>query len=111
MNLNEPTTTHFSIVNAAASTVKTASVVDDETALLPSYTEFLERMGYVVAAVTNGEDAISLMEERSYDLVLLDLRMPAKTGFEVLNEFLLPTRTTTSSSLVGVLTTSLQPRL
>lgn len=85
-NFDRTATTHFSIVNAATSTVKTALVVDDEAALLPVYTEFLERMGYVVASVTNGADAIDAMKEGSYNLVLLDLRMPAKTGFEVLNE-------------------------
>ncbi len=84
--MNKPTTTKFSANFAAASTVKTALAVDDEAALLPIYTEFLERMGYIVAAVSNRADAVTAMEKRSYDLVLLDLRMPAKTGFEVLRE-------------------------
>lgn len=84
--MNKPTTTRFSENVSAASTVKTALVVDDEAALLPIYTEFLERMGYVVAGVSNGVDAVTAMEKRSYDLVLLDLRMPTKTGFEVLRE-------------------------
>jgi|ETN07SMinimDraft_1059922.scaffolds.fasta_scaffold95039_2 DNA-binding response OmpR family regulator len=86
MNNFETTTTTHLANNAAASTVKTALVVDDEAALLPVYIQFLERMGFVATGVTNGADAIEQMEQQDYDLVLLDLRMPAKTGFEVLSE-------------------------
>ena len=86
MNNSETTATAHSANNAATSTVKTALVVDDEAALLPVYIEFLERMGYVATGVSNGAEAIAQMEQQTYDLVLLDLRMPAKTGFEVLSE-------------------------
>ena len=78
--MNEPTTTDSSTNRAAVSVVKTALVMDDEAVLLLINTEFLERMRYVVAAASNGADAVDAMEERSYDLVLLDLRTPAKTG-------------------------------
>ena len=86
MNNFETTTTTHLANNTAVSTVKTALVVDDEAALLPVYIQFLERMGFVATGVTNGADAIEQMEQQDYDLVLLDLRMPAKTGFEVLSE-------------------------
>ncbi len=42
-------------------------------------------MGYVATCVTNGAEAIAQMEQQTYALVLLDLRMPGKTGFEVLS--------------------------
>ena len=86
MNNFETTATAYPANNAAASTVKTALVVDDEAGLLPVYIQFLERMGFVATGVSNGADAIAQMEQQDYDLVLLDLRMPAKTGFEVLSE-------------------------
>ena len=66
--------------------LKTALVVDDEAALLPVYTDFLKRIGYAATGVTNGAEALAEMERHAYDLVILDLRMPAKTGFEVLRD-------------------------
>ena len=62
MNNFETTATAHPVNNAAASTVKTALVVDDEAALLPIYITFLERMGFVATGVTNGADAIAQME-------------------------------------------------
>ena len=81
-----PATPRFANNGAAASNVKTALVVDDEAALLPVYIEFLERMGYIATGVTNGAEAIAEMDQLHYDLVILDLRIPAKTGFEVLSQ-------------------------
>jgi DNA-binding response OmpR family regulator len=87
MNMTEITATnHFANNSVVASAVKTALVVDDEVALLPVYIEFLGRMGYAATGVVNGAEAIAEMDQHHYDLLLVDLRMPGKTGFEVLNE-------------------------
>ncbi len=87
INMTEITaTSHFANNSASASAVKTALVVDDEVALLPVYIEFLGRMGYAATGVVNGAEAIAEMDQHHYDLLLVDLRMPAKTGFEVLSE-------------------------
>ena len=85
-NFERAETRHFPNDGAVASAVKTVLVVDDEASLIPVYTEFLERMGYAATGVADGAEAITEMDQRHYDLVLLDIRMPAKTGFEVLNE-------------------------
>ncbi len=44
----------------------------------------LERQGYSVTAVSNGRDALRLLRERAYDLVLLDVMMPELDGFAAL---------------------------
>ena len=43
---------------------------------------FLERMGYNADAVGNGLEAVTALENRRYDLVLMDLQMPEMDGLE-----------------------------
>jgi PAS domain S-box-containing protein len=43
---------------------------------------FLERLGYRADAVANGLEAVSAVEQRSYQLVLMDLQMPEMDGLE-----------------------------
>ncbi len=43
---------------------------------------FLERLGYRADAVANGLEALTAVENRRYDLVLMDLQMPEMDGFE-----------------------------
>jgi CheY-like chemotaxis protein len=43
---------------------------------------FLERLGYRADAVANGLEAVTTLETRRYDLVLMDLQMPEMDGFE-----------------------------
>jgi CheY-like chemotaxis protein len=58
--------------------------VDDEIDLLRPHLLFLEQRGYRVDAVSNGDDALSLLRGQPYDLVLLDEHMPGLRGLEVL---------------------------
>jgi CheY-like chemotaxis protein len=43
---------------------------------------FLERLGYRADAVSNGIEAVTTLESRRYDLVLMDLQMPEMDGLE-----------------------------
>ncbi|MEX2466131.1 MAG: response regulator [Gemmatimonadota bacterium] len=58
--------------------------VDDEVDLLKPHLLFLQARGYHVDAIPNGDDALELLRERPYDLVLLDEQMPGRRGLEVL---------------------------
>ncbi len=59
---------------------------DDEIEVLQAHVLFLQGKGYEVITVTNGDDAIAKMNEKSYDIVLLDETMPGKDGLTTLNE-------------------------
>ena len=58
--------------------------VDDEIDLLRPHVLFLQQRGYHVDAISNGDDALALLREDPYDLVLLDEQMPGRSGLEVL---------------------------
>ena len=58
--------------------------VDDEVDLLKPHLLFLQARGYHVDAISNGDDALELLRDRPYDLVLLDEQMPGRRGLEVL---------------------------
>lgn len=60
--------------------------VDDEIDLLKPYTLFLADKGYAVITATNGQDAIDLCKEQSFDIVFLDENMPGLSGLETLAE-------------------------
>ena len=58
-------------------------VVDDDDAVRGVLKVLLERVGYKVAAVSNGPDALALVRAGEADLVLLDIEMPGMNGFDV----------------------------
>ena len=60
-------------------------VVDDNEDNRFTLTQRLKREGYpVVACAHNGREALDLLAERSFDLVLLDISMPEMDGYQVL---------------------------
>lgn len=59
--------------------------VDDEIELLKGHILFLEKKGYEVETVTNGQDAIDQCGAQAYDLILLDENMPGLSGLETLS--------------------------
>lgn len=46
----------------------------------------LEQLGHAVVEASNGREALGRIQEQIPDLILLDLRIPAPNGFEVLKE-------------------------
>lgn len=59
---------------------------DDEIDLLKPHILFLEEKGYEVVTTTNGQDALDLCKEQTFDLVFLDENMPGLSGIETLNK-------------------------
>jgi DNA-binding NtrC family response regulator len=62
-------------------------VVDDELFVRELLLEFLGQNGFQVYLADGGARAVELASERSFDLCLLDLKMPEMNGLEVLAEF------------------------
>lgn len=59
-------------------------VVDDEDALRTVLSGELAGEGYEVETAADGDEAINVVQARTFDLVLLDIKMPKVDGFEVL---------------------------
>ena len=59
---------------------------EDDPDLAAAVKTLLERNGYLVDAVDNGEDAVSYAEAESYDGMILDWMMPEKDGIQALQE-------------------------
>ena len=61
-------------------------IVDDDINLCTILKEELNEVGYETSYLTGGEQVLEYLKNRKIDLVLLDLKMPGKDGFEVLEE-------------------------
>jgi DNA-binding response OmpR family regulator len=58
-------------------------IADDERNIVTALEFLLQRNGYEVYIARNGEDALKLIEAQRPELVLLDVMMPVKSGYEV----------------------------
>jgi len=61
-------------------------IIDDEEVLRDACTQALTKKGYVTATAENGDLGLQLIQELNPDLVLIDLKMPGRSGMEVLQE-------------------------
>jgi two-component system alkaline phosphatase synthesis response regulator PhoP len=61
-------------------------IVDDEQNIVVSLEFLMKREGFEVAVASDGESALRKIAEMRPDLVLLDVMMPKKSGFEVCQE-------------------------
>lgn len=61
-------------------------IVDDEPNIVISLEFLLQREGYQVAVAVDGEDALIKLAAFAPQLILLDVMMPKKNGFEVCQE-------------------------
>jgi len=60
-------------------------VVDDNSSNRDILARRLTRLGYEVSTAVNGLEALELLVEKRFDLVLLDIMMPIMNGYEVLD--------------------------
>jgi len=58
-------------------------VADDEPNIVTALEFLLERAGYEVRTAANGDEALAAIAQDPPDLVLLDIMMPVKSGYEV----------------------------
>ena len=59
-------------------------IVDDEKDFLDIIAERMLARGMDVSTATSAEDALNMVEEESFDVVILDFMMPALDGFKAL---------------------------
>ena len=59
-------------------------VADDEEPVRTSVAEILRSAGYSVLEAVDGQDALDVLESGRVSVLLLDIRMPRRTGIEVL---------------------------
>ncbi len=59
-------------------------VIEDETVMRESLEDILKSNDYAVETASDGEEGIELIKSFSPDLILLDIILPKKDGFEVL---------------------------
>jgi len=61
-------------------------LVDDEKDFVESLAERLQIRDFNVATALNGDEAIELVKENEFDVIVLDVQMPGKSGIETLKE-------------------------
>ena len=61
-------------------------LVDDEINMAKTQAKILQRKGYVVETASNGRDALRILGETPFDVVITDLKMPTMDGMQLLRE-------------------------
>ena len=61
-------------------------IVDDESSLREMLAILLEREGYLVKEAANGQQALTLIEPNSFDLIISDIKMPSLSGIDLLRK-------------------------
>jgi DNA-binding NtrC family response regulator len=61
-------------------------LVDDEKDFVESLAERLQIRDYKVTTAFSGDEAIKLVENNDFDVIVLDVQMPGKSGVETLKE-------------------------
>ncbi|HXZ54198.1 MAG TPA: response regulator [Burkholderiales bacterium] len=63
--------------------VRKVLIADDEPNIVAALEYLLQQGGYEVLIARNGDEALAVLEEHVPDLVLLDVMMPRKSGYEI----------------------------
>jgi PleD family two-component response regulator len=71
-------------LKATTMITKKILVVDDEENVCHSIKKVLSRKGYSVSQALNVEDAVNLIKEMTFDLVITDMMIPGTSGLELL---------------------------
>jgi len=61
-------------------------IVDDELIVRESIGDWLKDAGYQVATAASGEEALEMIEKQDFSVMVVDVRLPGKTGIAVLKE-------------------------
>lgn len=61
-------------------------LLEDDLTLNETIVDYFEEEGFYVESAYDGDEALEFIYEKSFDLLLLDVNVPRKNGFEVLSE-------------------------
>ena len=61
-------------------------IIDDDEALAQELAEVMRESGYDTGTVSDASSAIKTADEKRPDVILLDLKMPGKSGFQVADD-------------------------
>ena len=61
-------------------------VIDDEELITRTFCNLLEKKGLEVLIAKRNEDAIALVEESNFDMIISDIRMPGENGVQTIRE-------------------------
>ncbi len=65
---------------------RTVLVVEDEANIVDSLSFLMKQAGFEVLIARDGDTAIRMMQRRPADLILLDIMLPRRNGYEVCRE-------------------------
>ena len=65
---------------------KTALIVDDEKSIVRSFSRLLKEEGFNVCVATNGKEALEQVNKCSFDLMLIDFRLPDIDGTDLVEK-------------------------
>ncbi len=75
----------FDAFGAEMATVRgTVLLVDDDLAVAAAYERLLRKAGYSVEALHDGQKAVARCQQRGFDVIVSDVRMPGMSGLELL---------------------------
>ena len=80
--MKEKSNIQIALVHAGPSVL----VVDDERDFVDTLVKRLERRGFNVTGVGGGKEALALLGQKTFDVVILDVMMPGMDGIETLRE-------------------------
>jgi DNA-binding response OmpR family regulator len=65
---------------------KQVLLIEDEPNIIEAISFILSRDGWTVKTHSNGADAVDMVKERQPDVVILDVMLPGKSGYDILRE-------------------------
>ena len=80
---------------------KTILVVDDDKSILRTFTRILQKSGYEIETAETGKEAIEKVENRHYDLALVDIRLPDIDGTDLIAKLKKQLQQTTKIMITG----------
>lgn len=76
-------------------------VIDDDKSILRTFTRILQKNGYEIDVAETGKEAIEKSKKNSYDLALIDIRLPDMDGTDLLVKLKQTMRDATKIMITG----------